>query len=266
MDNPDRLLVFIRHGESESNVLNSARYSRDAAAIASIGHINDRVDWQQRLTSRGREQAREARAALGHLFGANFTTQFSGFYASPYIRTCETGVYIAEYAPTVRWMIDDRLCERDWGDYGYFDLDERATRFPYQNRLYDDSYWFFTPSGGESLFAAKSRLVSFLSDCAPNSLCITHGDLMNIIRYHIERLLPEEFEANVADRHNNFMKNGTILAYRFKDNTMERLIYWPFDPENSPHDGKWVALPPHRAFTSAELAARVKNYPPLIGT
>lgn len=105
MSKPRRIFL-VRHGESEGNV--------DRSIYARV------PDWKVELTTRGREQAREAGKRLA--VESNLSTDFAA-YVSPYHRTRQTLDEMLK-APLwgCRWIKEDpRLREQEWGGAGTFD-------------------------------------------------------------------------------------------------------------------------------------------------
>ena len=108
MANPLRL-VLVRHGQSESNIVQY--FQKVGEKFEFEDKINSRVDWKQRLSPKGREQARLASKNIQKIYGG--MSFFDAFYVSPFIRTRETAVEISGEM-NLRWRIDDRLSERIW--------------------------------------------------------------------------------------------------------------------------------------------------------
>lgn len=83
-------LVFVRHGESEANIVQHA--DKGGRLHESRVAINARPDWEQRLSGRGIEQAGMAKAWMDqHLGGA---ASFDLRYFSAFLRTRETPAYL----------------------------------------------------------------------------------------------------------------------------------------------------------------------------
>lgn len=73
-------LVFVRHGQSEANIIQKADKNGERHVMEQ--QINNRPDWQQRLSSLGIEQAKMARQWIErHLGGA---ASFDFKYVSPF--------------------------------------------------------------------------------------------------------------------------------------------------------------------------------------
>lgn len=257
-------LVFVRHGESEANIAQQAdkigRLSRRHA------EIYERPDWEQRLSTRGVEQAKVAGVWFDeHLGGAG---SFDYRYFSPFLRTRETAAHLGG-AECGGWIMDDRVVERSWGTYGALPRAERQHRYALAMKMYGQSPWYTKLPGGESRYEVSDRFRDFQGTlhreaAGKRVLVVTHGDFMGIARYNIERLLPEEFEMIERDKTQD-VKNCAIFHYSrvnpadqadVRDKLSFRRLVNPTDVNSSPFDGQWVELPPRRKFTGAELLAQ----------
>lgn len=87
------------------------------------------------------------------------------------------------------------------------------------------------------------------------------------VRYILERCLPEEWEANEADKSQR-IRNCTILEYTRVDPVTGQIFpvlgwrrtrYTDTDL-SSPFDGQWVNLGPRRMFTGADLTNMVEKF------
>ena len=130
MSRPYRLLM-IRHGQSESNIVQSAQKANNQFEHEEL--INSRVDWKQRLSNKGRSQAEVARASLSQIY-PNGLNYFNSFYVSPFIRARETASILSMHNLGIRWNIEDRLSERIWGIYGTVSRQEQRSHFPLTSR------------------------------------------------------------------------------------------------------------------------------------
>lgn len=260
-------LVFVRHGESEANIAQQA----DKLGRLSTRHaeIYDRPDWEQRLSTRGIEQAKLAGAWFDrHLGGA---ASFDFRYFSPFLRTRETAAHLGG-TECGGWIMDDRVVERSWGTYGALPRAERKRRYALAMKMYGQSPWYTKLPGGESRYEVSDRFRDFQGTLHREAagrrvLVVTHGDFMGIARYNIERLLPEEFEVIERDKAQD-VKNCAIFHYSrinpadpadVRDKLSFRRLVNPTDVDSSPFDGQWVELPPRRKFTGAELLAQAER-------
>ena len=265
-------LVFVRHGESEANIVQHA--DKRGRLHDSRAAINARPDWEQRLSSRGIEQAGMAKAWMDDNLGG--AASFDLRYFSPFLRTRETAAYLGG-VDCGDWIIEDRVVERSWGVYGALSRAEREKKFELTAQMYRQSPWYTKLDGGESRYEVSDRFRDFQGTlhreaAGKRVLVVTHGDFMGIARYNIERMLPEQFEAVENDK-TQTVTNCTILHYTrvnpddagdVREKLGFRRIINPTDLGSSPFGGNWVPLPPRPMYTGAELLAQVERAPRLI--
>jgi|KBSSwiStaDraftv2_1062776.scaffolds.fasta_scaffold03573_10 broad specificity phosphatase PhoE len=265
-------LVFVRHGESEANIVQQA--DKSGLSHAQNDEVFDRPDWEQRLSSRGIEQVKQARAWVDqHLGGAK---SFDLRYFSPFLRTRETAAYLGG-EDCGNWIMDDRVVERSWGIYGMLSRAEREKKFEQTAKMYRQSPWYTKLDGGESRYEVSDRFRDFQGTLHREAdgkrvLVVTHGDFMGVARYNLERMLPEQFEKVEHDPTQD-VKNCAIFHYsRINPSDPEdvrpklsfRRLVNPTDLASSPFDGEWRELPQRPKFTGAELLAQADRAPRLI--
>lgn len=265
-------LVFVRHGQSEANIIQKADKNGERHEMTQ--HVNDRPDWQQRLSKLGIEQAMLAKKWIDENLGGVATFDFR--YFSPFLRTRETAAYVGG-EECGDWIIEDRIVERSWGIYGALPKAERERKFAYTAKHYRQSPWYAKLDGGESRYEVSSRWRDFQGTlhreaAGKRVIAVTHGDFIGIARYNIERMLPEQFEEIEADD-SQTIKNCTIVHYsRVNPNdptdvreklSWRRMIY-PTEVENSPFGGEWVELPRRPRYTGADLLAQAEYAPRLL--
>ena len=100
----------------------------------------------------------------------------------------------------------------------------------------------------------------------------SHGDLINVARYGVERMLPEEWEA--MDRDPRYtLRNCSITHYSrvnpfdrsdVREKLCQRRMVYPDAVAESPDGGEWVELPARRQYTGAELLTQAESAPRLI--
>lgn len=263
-------LVFVRHGQSEANVMQ--RREKADPEFRAPDDYYDRHDWEFRLSDRGREQARIA----GQRLVGGLAHHFDAGYVSPFIRARETAALLG--GPDFRWLIDDRLKERDWGSYGAVPAREREAKFPYTDKQRQLSPWYAHMDGGESLATdVFARVRDFLGTlhrerAEQRVIVVTHGEFMWTARYVLERMLPEEWQALDSDSSNR-LRNCAMLEYTRRDPVTKALaptlgwrrIRYTDVPERSPHDGNWQPLGTRRVFTGEQLSEMVRQIAPLEG-
>ncbi|NKB54962.1 MAG: histidine phosphatase family protein [Alphaproteobacteria bacterium] len=141
--------LFLRHGQSESNV---------------DGLIGGATDYA--LTEAGREQARAAgERLLGHAITA--------IYSSPLSRAFDTAQMVAEAMGGVTIEVYDDLRERNLGVW------EGQPVSVYERDV--------TPDGGESVQSFRQRVVASLEKIAapPTALLVAHAGVFRILHQHL---------------------------------------------------------------------------------
>jgi broad specificity phosphatase PhoE len=265
-------LVFVRHGQSEANIVQHADKTGRLHDMQDA--INARPDWEQRLSSLGIKQAKLANAWIDENLGG--AKSFDLRYFSPFLRTRETAAYVGG-TDCGDWIIDDRVVERSWGVYGALPRAEREQVFARTETMYRQSPWYTKLDGGESRYEVSDRFRDFQGTLHREAgglrvLVVTHGDFMGIARYNIERMLPEQFEAVENDR-SQILTNCAILHYSRVNPTepcdvREKLSFRRMinatDIASSPFGGDWIELPPRPMYSGAELLTQTERAPRLI--
>ena len=211
-----QLLVFIRHGETPRNVVQSHSpiHFRDHESKKGVAGIPDHCI---PLTPRGIAQARRVGKELKNRFGA-----FDTAYHSGYVRTEKTlaGIleaYTAEERARLAIKRSIRLRERESGYSFDMTKDEAEQHFPWMA-----DYWktigplFARPSGGESLAQVIERVEPFLEKMFREEegkrVCVVmHGRVLAAIRFLLENWTYEEAEAFLNHRS---PKNCGVTVYR----------------------------------------------------
>ena len=189
-----RLLVLVRHGESEWNKKNLFTGWRD-------------VD----LTEKGIAEARRAGRALkaqGLHFDVAFTSVLKRAQKSLDLMLEELG---EKAVPVVK---DQALNERDYGDLSGLNKDDaRAKWGEDQVHIWRRSY-DVAPPGGESLKDTAARVLPYyIADILPrvlngdNVLISAHGNSLRALIMVLERLSPEKIVARE-------IATGVPLIYR----------------------------------------------------
>jgi broad specificity phosphatase PhoE len=275
MGMPKRI-VFVRHGESEANVVQSRDKRGEAVDTPEAEEIRQRIDYKQRLSKLGIEQAIQAREWIIKNIGELST--FNAFFVSSFYRARETAATISANSPEIRWEVDDRLDERSWGVHGPLTIAERESWYSITDKLMDDDPFHAAFEGGESIWGVKNERIRNLMNTwvrewdSKELLIVTHGDLMRAARVGFERILPEEFE-EIEKNPKYRVKNCQILEYARtypQTGEDERKIKWrriinPTDPATSPDDGQWVELRGKTRLTSEQILQAIeKDSPNLI--
>lgn len=265
-------LVFVRHGQSEANIVQKGHEPQPSPNI--IQAVNDRPDWQQRLSPLGIEQAKLAKVFIDReLDGAS---SFDGRFLSPFLRTRETAAYLGG-DDCGEWTVDDRVVERSWGVYGTVARAEQRKQFPLTSKLHQATPWYVRFDGGESMPDVYGRFRDFQGtlhreQSGKRVIVVSHGDFINVARYGIERMLPEQWEA--LDRDPMYtIRNCSITHYSrvnpndpddIREKLQWRRIIYPDAIDQSPDGGSWIELPGRQRFTGEELRHQAEFAPQLL--
>jgi broad specificity phosphatase PhoE len=262
-------MLFIRHGQSEANVVQHAeKHGSAEAELAEL--IYGRHDFEHPLTSLGVQQARAARALLVSE-GVMPEEYFDEHYVSPFDRTVETMAFVTD--GRVDPLPEVRLIERDWGIYGSTPMQERLTRFAETERRRGISSFYTRYDGGESTPDVIGRFRDWLitvnrEKTNQRILAVTHGDLMWTARYVLEGMSPQQWHAMEEDKRLR-IGNCCLLWYsrRNPDDPEDisptitggwRRMVDPYEPEKSPYDGAWQRLAGRTRLSGAEILAQAE--------
>jgi 2,3-bisphosphoglycerate-dependent phosphoglycerate mutase len=190
----DRLLVLVRHGQSEWNLKNLFTGWRD-------------VD----LTEKGIEEARAAGRRLkaqGLRFDVAFTSALLRAQRSLDLMLEEMG------QKNIAVLKDQALNERDYGDLSGLNKDDaRAKWGEEQVRVWRRSY-DVAPPGGESLKDTAARVLPYyIQEILPrvlrgdNVIVAAHGNSLRALVMVLEHLSPQEIVARE-------IATGVPLIYR----------------------------------------------------
>jgi 2,3-bisphosphoglycerate-dependent phosphoglycerate mutase len=190
----DRLLVLVRHGQSEWNLKNLFTGWRD-------------VD----LTEKGIEEARAAGRRLkaqGLRFDVAFTSVLVRAQRSLDLMLEEMG------QKSIAVLKDQALNERDYGDLsGLNKNDARAKWGEEQVRVWRRSY-DVAPPGGESLKDTAARVLPYyIQEVLPrvlrgdNAIVVAHGNSLRALVMVLEHLSPAEIVVRE-------IATGVPLVYR----------------------------------------------------
>jgi len=218
--NRPALLVLVRHGQSERNVIKKHNrfYLDDEARKAVQGIPDHRIA----LTDEGHRQAKETGVAIRKSFGT-----FDHVYHSGYRRTVETtnGIleaYSAEEREKMRIRHHLFIRERD-GGHAYDMTDSEATiAFPWLQDYWNTFGPFFArPPGGESLAQVCERVFTFLQKVARTMagkrvLVVTHGGTLWCFRYVLEGWTYEEAERRFLTEK---IYNCSVTSYSYDEAT-----------------------------------------------
>lgn len=267
-------LVMVRHGQSEANT--AQRLDKAGKRHERAEEIYDRVDWQQRLSKEGVQQA----VVAGQWIERNIRGGVKGFdikLVSPYLRTRETAAHLGGVGAE-GWRIDDRIVERYWGAFGRLNLEQQETTFPHTAKLKVLDPWYASLDGGESpASGVRLRFRDLLGTLHREAsdkrvILVSHGEFMWVGRQVLERTLPEEWVAMDTDKLLE-IRNCSILQYTRVNpenpNDVDTHMRWmrfiyPDAPERSPYGGSWQRLKRQREFSGADLLDHLEIAPNLI--
>lgn len=265
-------LLFIRHGQSEANIVQKRDDHGVEPQVAES--IMARPDWQNRLTEKGVEQAKLAKEFIDRELGG--LASFNALYVSPAFRTRETAAYVGGLELD-GWTIDDRIIERSWGLYGKVPRAEQRALYPRTAAEKAANPWFIRLDGGESMPDVYARFRDFQGtlhreQADQRVAIVSHGDFINAARYGLERMTPEEWEKLDSDPA-YVMRNCTLLHYTrvnpndpndIRDKLHWRRYTYPDNIKSSPDNGEWVELAERRRYTGAELLRQAARAPRLL--
>ena len=265
-------LLFVRHGQSEANIVQKRDDHGVDPAIAAA--LFERPDWQHRLSDLGVEQAKNAGKWLRQNIGD--IALFDALYVSPFFRTRETAAHLGG-AALEGWTVDDRIVERSWGVYGKVPRAEQRSQFPLTSAEKAANPWYTRLDGGESMPDVYGRFRDFQGtlhheQANKRVLVVSHGDFINAARYGIERMMPEEWEKLDSNR-DYTIRNCTILHYTrqnpndptdVREKIRWRRYVYPDAVQESPGGGEWVELAERRRYSGAELLGQIEQAPNLL--
>ncbi len=255
-------LIFIRHGESEANIVQRQGYDPGS-------DLAGKHDGYVRLTPAGVKQAQSAGAWLK----SQKLSKFSHYYVSPFARARETAGYLGLNGD---WRIDDRLREQNWGTFNLLSWDKIQNIDPASRSLHEQFHWYWQPRDGESLASeVRGRFESWFSSVqrqatAEKVIAATHGGYMNAARFVLERITPEKWKEDF-DNGDHRIFNSHILHYtRLNPKTGERAPYlkWrraicPWDESLSWDNGNWIEIEP-QTYSDQELLEFASLHPHLL--
>ena len=206
----DRLLVLVRHGQSDWNLKNLFTGWRDVG-----------------LTEKGVAEARAAGKKL-KAQGLHFDVAFTSVLSRAQ-RTLD--LVLEEMGETnITVFKDQALNERDYGDLSGLNKDDARKKWGEEQvhvwrRSYD-----VAPPGGESLRDTAARVLPYyIQEILPrvlrgdNVIVVAHGNSLRALVMVLERLSPTE----IVDRE---IATGVPLIYRLNaDSTVAKKRIWQRD-------------------------------------
>lgn len=246
---PDNL-VFIRHGQSEANIIHrSERKGIDAPEFSAdengnIEEIMTIPDRSWRLTAQGEAQARTTGSWLPTVI-----PQFDRLVVSPFVRTRETAATLnmAEGRKDRVWEENRLVRERSWGEIDSMKRSEFRDKYPANAALLDKDPLYWSPPAGESIAEViENRVRNFLStlrreSSQKNVLVVSHGEFIKASRTVIERWSDEEFFANESNPEFEIRNCNTFHYTSINPVTQERtdMLQWVRSAYPAVVDGNW---------------------------
>ena len=234
-ENRPMRLVFVRHGESRANIVQTQERLGDISGYTE--EFRSRANADVELSERGVEQAKAAGIWIRENINNGY---FDGYYVSSFRRALQTAGHLRlpEAANKKVWKIRDYMREQSWGYFDNMPRQERDSILPQINesRNRDRQYW--APLGGESMadlvFRAKIGIIQTLyREVADGSgIAVSHGNLLWAVRIVMEGLTTKDYDK--LDNKNNpldKMNNCQILEYTRID---------PSDPTNIANRFTWM--------------------------
>ena len=207
---PDNL-VLVRHGQS---IYNEERELINRGVLKTYTkNIKNVRNADIFLSKKGREQAAKTAEFL-----KNHYKNFDIIFASPFERALETAKIIAKKFPKSRFIIEERIREKEFGIADGLTADEIKKIFPYEwERRQKEKKYYYRPIGGESYPDINLRLWSFLSSIVreypkTNLLVVSHSAVILGFRKLLEKFTEKELlEIDRKDE----LKNCGIIDYYF---------------------------------------------------
>jgi broad specificity phosphatase PhoE len=214
-----RTLTLVRHGESESNL--AKRHAERGTPFANEAKLMEVHTSDRRLTPKGVAQAIAAGEWFKEWMPNQSTIKNLRCYVSPYVRAMETAGHMSlnDKWNTLRWRVDNRLCERNWGNFDQTTHEDRMKFFKAELDNREKFALFWAPPGGESLMQVFLRLRDFVGtlhrECEDmHVLVVSHGETMWAWRTLLEYWLPSDLREamNSNDRQKKIL-NCRIIQY-----------------------------------------------------
>ncbi len=210
------LIVWLRHGESEHNVM-----PRENGVI--IDQVSREVlenfptDHNVSLTEKGMRQALLTGEGIKKEFGL-----FDVIYHSGYQRTKQTldnvlKAYTYEERLQMKIRANHKIAERQAG-YTFGVNKEMVDKLYPDYANYSKKYGYFwsKPPGGENQFEVVTRIYSFIGEMfrtrpGQKILVVCHGGVIRAARYNLECWDVEDYQ---ADLNNGVAPNCSVTVYK----------------------------------------------------
>jgi len=204
-------LVLVRHGQSQYNE------ERELVNRGILKTYTKKIKGMRNadipLSSKGKTQARQTGKFLKKKY-----KYFDLIFVSPFRRARDTAKIIAERFPQARFIIEERVREKEFGITDGLTPYELAKLFPYEfSRKQKEKKYYYRPIGGESYPDINLRLWAFLSSVVReyprmNILVVSHSAVMLGFRKILEKL--EEKTLLKIDKEDE-LRNCAIISYKY---------------------------------------------------
>jgi broad specificity phosphatase PhoE len=228
-------VVFVRHGESEANIVLQADKAGDSSGYTPDFRRKRNADVV--LTTKGVSQAK----AAGKWIRENILGgRFDGYYVSSFRRARQTAgnLHLPDGEKRAVWKIRDYLREQSWGHMANMSRSEREQKYAEIMARKEEEGYFWASLGGESMadvtFRVKLGIIATLYRelSSKDGIVVSHGNTMWAARIIMEGLTYEKYER--LDNTNNpieKMHNCQILHYTRVD---------PRDPTHVEPSFNWM--------------------------
>lgn len=211
-------LILVRHGESVRNYsCDLAREGDKTLLERQMIEEKDESGWP--LTSYGLEQAAEA----GEWIKKNLGFSYGASYVSPFLRARQT---TDSLGLELEWEVDDRIQERDWGDYCAPGFEPySAEQYIADLSVCADLDWRSPYPGGESVRDMTPRVSAFIASALSRMnegriIAVTHGGTIRAMQVVLEQIRPHE--SLCTDRR---LSNCCVVMYRLDQIDLEQMSW-----------------------------------------
>ncbi len=255
-------LVFIRHGQSEANIIQRAVKRGQLTAFPP--KFLDTPDREFRLSALGQAQAKTTGAWLR----AQYPEGFDIIYVSDHVRAQETAglLCLAAGWNNAQIRVDPQLGERNWGRFSELTETERTLSFDQRKR---DPLHTPMPDG-ESLLATRTRsrvlLERVARECTNQRVLVfSHGEYIEAAWAEIAHMTTEQqrdfFHSPAGDMKNCQVVEFSSLAPEGAESD-GRLRWVRSSCPQAKVEGDWARIIP-RKFSPEELLESAARYPHL---
>ena len=259
-DQMPRRMVFVRHGESEANIINRMFKKGEISEYPEV--FLNTPDREIRLTASGRMQA----SATGPWLAAHYPDGFDKHFVSDHARAMETAGIALSAAGwhDVELLGDPLLGERCWGS---FSLEPEERRRALMELRHRDPLQMAMPNGELLLTArhrTRERLERASRKCAGKDiLIITHGEYIEAIWSEIAHWGTEQ-QVEFFGSEDGDLKNCQVVEFAAENpftGEWDGSIRWY--RSSCPQAGilgEWKPLP-RTKYTPEDLLESVQKYP-----